>query len=179
MQPACHPAIDKEIGNFIDNTCFQWIKDVGQRRMMMIGLFSFNADMTLKARLVVNGKMLKPGLDYNPDCGILRQRHSDVNQGVLRILSTLWTDTLYGGGNLIGAYLVTPGSKDFMLFMATPDGIIAPQGVVLQVIGNLFGLPSSGRNFNKAVDSIVLKTLDIRTLLMIPSFSASGSFRCQ
>ena len=93
MQPACHPAIDKEIGNFIDNTCFQWIKDVGQRRMMMIGLFSFNADMTLKARLVVNGKMLKPGLDYNPDCGILRQRHSDVNLGVLRILSTLWTNT--------------------------------------------------------------------------------------
>ena len=30
------PAINKEIGNFIDNTCFQWIKDVGQRRMMMI-----------------------------------------------------------------------------------------------------------------------------------------------
>ena len=36
MQPAWHPAINKEIGNFIDNTCFQWIKDVGQRRMMMI-----------------------------------------------------------------------------------------------------------------------------------------------
>ena len=34
------PAINKEIGNFIDNTCFQWIKDVGQRRMMMIWLFS-------------------------------------------------------------------------------------------------------------------------------------------
>ena len=80
---------------------------------------------------------------------------------------------------MIGAYLVTPGSKDFMLFMATPDGIIAPQGMVLQVLENLFGLPSSGRNFNKAVDSIVLTSLDIRTLLIIPSSSASGSFRCQ
>ena len=66
MQPAWHPAINKEIGNFIDNTCFQWIKDVGQRRMMMIWLFSFEADMTMKARLVVYGKMCKPGLDYNP-----------------------------------------------------------------------------------------------------------------
>ena len=30
------------------------------------------ADMTMKARLVVDGKMCKPGLDYNPDetyCG--------------------------------------------------------------------------------------------------------------
>ena len=35
--------------------------------MMMIWLFSFKADMTMKARLVVNGKMCKPGLDYNRD----------------------------------------------------------------------------------------------------------------
>ena len=73
MQPAWHPAINKEIGNFIDNTCFQWIKDVGQRRMMMMmWLFSFKADMTMKARLVVNGKMCKPGLDYNHIIIILR-----------------------------------------------------------------------------------------------------------
>ena len=62
MQPAWYPAINKEIGTFIDNTCFQWIKDVGQRRMMMIWLLSFKADMTMKARQVVNGKMCKPGV---------------------------------------------------------------------------------------------------------------------
>ena len=38
---------------------------------------------------------------------------------------------------MVGAYLVTPGSKDFILCMAKPDGIIAPKGVVLQVLGNL------------------------------------------
>ena len=42
-----------------------------------------------------------------------------------------------------GNNLVTPGSKDFMLCMATPDGIIAPKGMVLQILGNLYGLPSS------------------------------------
>ena len=64
MQPAWQPEINKEIGNFIDNTCFQWIKDVSQCRMMMIiWLFSFMADMTMKARFVVNNKMCKPGLD--------------------------------------------------------------------------------------------------------------------
>ena len=39
MQPAWHLAVNKEIGNFIDNTCFQWIMDVGQRHMMIILLF--------------------------------------------------------------------------------------------------------------------------------------------
>ena len=155
MQPAWHPAINKEIGNFIDNTCFQWIKDVGQRRMMMIWLFSFKADMTMKARLVVNGKMCKPGLDYNPDetyCGNV----AATSIKVFFALSALYGLTLRGG-DLVGAYLVTPGSKDFMLCMATPEGIIAPKGMVLQVLGNLYGLPSSGRNFSKAVDAIVLK----------------------
>ena len=52
---------------------------------------------------------------------------------------------------------LTPGSKEFMLCIATPPGIIAPKGMILQVLGNLYGLPSSGRNFSKAVDLIVAK----------------------
>ena len=71
-------------------------------------------------------------------------------------LSALYGLTLRGG-DLVGACLVTPGSKDFMLCMATPDGIIAWKGMVLQVLGNLYGLPSSERNFSEAVDAIVLK----------------------
>ena len=38
----------------------------------MIWLFSFKTDMTMKARLIFNDVMCKPGLDYNPDetyCG--------------------------------------------------------------------------------------------------------------
>ena len=52
--------------------------------MMMIWLSSFKADMTMKARLAVNGKMCKTGLDYNPDetyCG-----------NVAATSSTIWTD---------------------------------------------------------------------------------------
>ena len=52
---------------------------------------------------------------------------------------------------------MTPGSKEFMLCIATPPGIIAPKGMILQVLGNLYGLPSSGRNFSNAVDLIVAK----------------------
>ena len=106
MQPAWHPTIKKEIGNFIDNTYFQWIKDVGQRRMMMIWLFSFKADMTMKARLEVNGKMCKHGLDYNPDetyCGNV----AATSIKVFFALSALYGLTLRGG-DLVGAYQVTP-----------------------------------------------------------------------
>ena len=42
-----------------------------------------------------------------------------------------------------------------MLCIATPQGIRAPPGMILQVLGNLYDLPSSGRNFSKAVDAIV------------------------
>ena len=65
-------------------------------------------------------------------------------------LSALYGLTLRGG-DLVRGYLVTPRSKDFMLCMATP------KGMVLQALGNLYGLPSSGRSFSKAVDAIVLK----------------------
>ena len=51
--PDWHPPIFKEMDNFIDNNCFHWIKDVGQRRLFMMWLFSIKADMSLKARLVV------------------------------------------------------------------------------------------------------------------------------
>ena len=68
---------------------------------------------------------------------------------------------LYGlilrGRDLVGAYLVTPGSKDFVLCMSTPEGFATPKGMVLQVLGNFYGLLSSGRNFSKAVDVIVPK----------------------
>ena len=119
----------------------------------MISLFSFKSDMSKKARMVIDGSKCIPGLDYNPDevyCG-------NVAATSIKVFFAL--SALYGltsrGGDLVGAYLVTPGSKDFMLCIATPQGIKAPLGMILQVLGNLYGLPSSGRNFSKAVDAIV------------------------
>ena len=36
VQPDWHPPIIKELDNICENTCFQWIKDTGQRRLFMI-----------------------------------------------------------------------------------------------------------------------------------------------
>ena len=118
----------------------------------MIWLFSFRSDMSKKARMVIDGSKCIPGLDYNPDevyCG---------NVAATSIMVFFALSALYGltlrGGDLVGAYLVTPGSKDFMLCIATLQGIKAPPGMILQVLRNLYGLPSSRRNFSKAVDAI-------------------------
>ena len=155
LNPLWHPPILKELDNFCENTCFQWIPDIGQRRLWMIWLFSYKANFDLKARMVIDGSKCIPGVDFNPDevyCG-------NVTATSIKIFFAL--SALYGlilrGGDLVGAYLVTPGSKEFMLCIATPPGIIAPKGMILQVLGNLYGLPSSGRNFSKAVDLIVAK----------------------
>ena len=72
--------------------------------------------------------MCKPGLDYNPDetyFGIVTATFIQI----FFALSALYGLTLRGG-DLDGAYLVTLGSKDFMLCMATPDGIIAHIGYI-------------------------------------------------
>ena len=42
-----------------------------------------------------------------------------------------------------------------MLYIAKPRGMKALQGMTFQVLGNLYGLPSSRCNFSKAVDAIV------------------------
>ena len=38
LNPFWHPPILKELDNFCENTCFQWIPDIGQRRLWMIFL---------------------------------------------------------------------------------------------------------------------------------------------
>ena len=113
--PRWHPAIYKEMDNFVDNTCFGWVRDIGQRRLFMKWIFSIKADLTLKARLVARGDRCKPGIDYDPDevyCG-------NVQATSIKIFFAL--AALYGlimrGGDLVGAYLVTPGSKDFVRFI--------------------------------------------------------------
>ena len=63
-----YPPIFKEMDNFIDNNCFHWIKDIRQRRLIMMWLFSIKSDMAL----VVRGGLCQPGIDYNPEevyCG--------------------------------------------------------------------------------------------------------------
>ena len=153
VHPDWHPPIIKELDNFCENKCFEWIKDIGKRRLLMIRLFSYKSDMSKKARMVIDESKRIPGLDYNPDeeyCW----NFAATSIKVFFALSALYGLTLRGG-DLVGAYLVTPGSKDFMLRIATPQGIKAPPGIIPQVLGNLYGLPSSGCNFSTAVDAIV------------------------
>ena len=145
--------IIKELANSVTNNCCQWVPDTRQRRLHIKWIFLAKADLSLKARLVARGDRCKPGVDYNPEdvyCG-------NVTASSIKVFFAL--AALYGlimrGGDLVGAYLVTPGSKDYVLCMSIPEGIIAQVGMILQVLGNLYGLPSSGRNFSKAVDAIV------------------------
>ena len=72
LNPLWHPSILKELDNFCENTCFQWIPDIGQRRLWMIWLFSYKANFDLRARMVIDGSKCIPGVDFNPDevyCG--------------------------------------------------------------------------------------------------------------
>ena len=115
--PDWHPPIFKEMDNFIH--CFHWIKDVGQRRLFMMWLFSIKADMSLKVgvvslkadMLVVRGDLCQPVIDYNPE----DVYYGNVTAPTIKIFFAL--SALYGlilrGRDLVGAYLVTPGSISY------------------------------------------------------------------
>ena len=134
----------------------------------MTWLFSFKSDMSKIARMVIDGSKCIPGLDYNPD-EVYSGNVAATSIKVFFALSALYGLTLRGG-DLVGAYLVTPRSKNFVLCIATPQGIKSPTGMIRQVLGNLYGLPSSGRNFSKAVDPIVT-SLGYKSTPLDPKFS--------
>ena len=59
------------------------------------------------------------------------------------------------GGDLVGAYLVTRANKDYPVFIKTPKGIEVPRGMCIQAVGNLYGFPPAGQNFNIEFDKCV------------------------
>ena len=87
---------------------FQWIKDIGQRRMMMIWLISFKSDLSLKARLVVNGKMC---IDYDPD-ETYRGNVAATSTKIFFALSALYGLTLLNNG--------TPDCKKIYCILRVP-----------------------------------------------------------
>ena len=116
--------------NSIENICFHWLKDTGQRRLFVMWLFSIKPEMFLKARLVVKEDLCQPGIDYNPEdvyCGNV----TPTSTKIFFALSALY-GLILRGGDLVGVYLATPGSKDFLLCMTTPDGFVTPPGMVLK-----------------------------------------------
>ena len=85
-------------------------------------LFSIKADMSLKARLVVRGDLCQPGIFYNPE-NVYYGNGTATSIKIFFALSALY-GLILRGGDLVGAYLVTPGSKDFVLCMSAPEGIV-------------------------------------------------------
>ena len=59
------------------------------------------------------------------------------------------------GGDLEGAYLVTPISKDYRVYLRTPEGYTIPKGMCMEALGNLYGFPPAGQNFSKEFDKCV------------------------
>ena len=106
LNPLWYPPILKEHDNFSEDTCFQWIPDIGQRRLWMFWLFSFKANYDLKARMVIDGSKCIPGIDFNPD----EVYCTNVTATSIKIFFAL--SALYGlalrGGDPVGAYFGTP-----------------------------------------------------------------------
>ena len=119
----------------------------------MMWLFIIKTDGTKKARLVGRGDMMIPWIDFDPNavyCGNV----SASSIKIAMVIAALYKLEM-GGGDLVGAYLVTLANPDFPVYIKTPQGYNIKPGYCIQAVGNLYGFPPAGQNFSKEFDKCV------------------------
>lgn len=155
LLPPWAAVIHDELTKFEDYNCLQLVPYTGQHLVPMKWVFTIKNDLSLKARLVGRGDLMKPYVDFDPDavyCG-------NVSACSIKIVLTI--AAAYGlimrGGDLVGAYLVTRANEDYPVFIRSPKGYDVPPGYCIQAVGNLYGFPPAGQNFSKKFDECVMK----------------------
>lgn len=148
--PVWAEAIDKELKKFEVNDCFRIVPYTGQHRVPMMWLFSIKTDGTHKARLVCRGDLMIPFVDFDPRAVFC------TNISACSIKMALSIAAKYGlimrGGDLVGAYLVTRGNKQYPVFIFTPQGYTIKPNQVIEAVGNIYGAPPAGQNFSLEFD---------------------------
>ena len=118
--------------------------------------FTIKTEGTFKARLVGRGDLMIPSVHFNPNktyCG-------NVSATSIKIALTIAAKykLTMRGNDLEGAYLVTKGDKNYLVFIKTPEGYYVPPGMCIQAIGNCYGNPMSGRTFRLQYNTMGRKT---------------------
>lgn len=153
--PCWEEAINKELTKFEVNSCLTYVEFNGQHLVPMMWLFSIKTDGTKKARLVGRGDLMKAYVDFDPDAVYCGNVSACSIKMCVAIASKYKLEVR--GGDLEGAYLVTRGSKDYKVYIKTPQGYTIPEGMCIQAIGNLYGFPPAGQNFSIAFDKCVME----------------------
>ena len=110
-------------------------------------------DGTHKARLVGRGDLIKAYVDFDPDAVYCGNVSSCSIKMCVAIAAKYKLEMR--GGDLDGAYLVTPISKEYRVFLRTPEGYTIPRGMCMEELGNLYSFPPAGQNFSKEFDKCV------------------------
>jgi hypothetical protein len=148
-------ACQKEMGKFESNHTLLWVPYTGQARCNIFWLFQEKTDIekTAKGRMVINGKRMVANRDYDPH----NLYSGNVSATCIKI--ALAIAALYKlsqqAYDMIGAYLVIPGSTEYPLFVHTPEGYEHKPGHVLQVVGNCYGNPLAGKTFADVVSGLI------------------------
>ena len=127
----------------------------GQHLVPSKWIFSIKTDGIYKARLVGQGDLMIPLVDFNPKeiycgnitaCGI-KLAFAIAGSYELRMR----------GGDLGSAYLVTRANTDYPVFIKTPKGMGVEEGLCIQAVGNLYRFPPAGQNFSIEFDKCVIE----------------------
>ena len=151
--PEWREAIDKELTKFEKNLCLQLVPFNNQHLVPMMWTFIIKSDGTKKARLVGQGDLMLPYIDFDPYavyCG-------NVTASSIKICIAIAAKykLMMKGGDLEGAYLVTRANPNYPVYIKTPQGYSIPKDKCIQAVGNLYGFPPAGQNFSIEFDKCV------------------------
>ena len=141
----CAKAIYIELEKFKLHNCLIITIFNSRYLVPMKWIFSIKTDGSFEARLVGRGDLVFPWIDFDAKeiyCGNISACRIKL---VLAIVSSY--KLRVRGGDLVGAHLVTRANKDYPVFIKTLRGIEVPPGMCIQAVGNLYGFPPAGKNY--------------------------------
>lgn len=155
--PEWREAIDK----FEKNLCLEIVPYNKQHLVPMMWTFVIKSDGTKKARLVGRGDLMLPYVDFDPYadyCG-------NVSASSIKVCITIAAKykIFMKGGDLEGAYLVTRANPNYPVYIKTPQGYVVPEGMCIQAVGYLHGIPPAGQNFSIEFNKCVAECGHVNT----------------
>jgi hypothetical protein len=147
----------KEQTKFENNYTLKYVPYKGQSLNRLNWLYNEKEDtaLTAKARLVLDGSRMVEGRDYDPDHTYC-QNVAASSIKIALIIASIYM-LLKKAADLEGAFLIPEADPDFPMYVATPDGYTRRPGMVMQVVGNLYGGKSAGNIFDTHFSSIIEK----------------------
>lgn len=156
-------ATHKEAKNFNDKTVFDpgekstgytysEVKAMGGQMMDLILLLNEKRNGSCKARLVADGRQLRPELEVHT-----KASSASANSVMAFLAAAAARGHRLVSSDIRSAYLVAPTREDELVFVRVPEGIgLEHEGKICRVRRAVYGMASSGKSWQREMERRML-----------------------